>query len=262
MPELAEVEITRRHLERCWAARQALELRVWDDSLDASTLQNTLNTPLHAARRRAKHLALDFPEHGTLLVHLRMTGRFVLRSTATHRGARVSWHLSDDTWLHFEDMRRLGHLAWCSAQEDDPLTTLSLGPEPWELSDGKMLRDLFGTRTKRTLKDALLDQTVVAGVGNIAISELFWRVGIAPDVRCAHVSDAQLDALVEAMPSYFDALIQAQGDDELEYVNQGGANPFAVYGRQGEPCARCEDTLARSVSGGRSTYWCPTCQKK
>lgn len=272
MPELAEVEITRRQLERWWKGERALNVVVHDDALlsEASVARlDMFEAPLLGVTRRGKHLVLRFGEEeeaiaGYAMLHLRMTGRVVMLDVEKTSSSRIAWELEAGRWLHFEDTRRLGQL---SLHEEDPLTThdtfLTMGPEPHELERGADLKARFGKR-KRRVKDLLLDQEVIAGVGNIAISELFHQVGWPPEVRPHQVSEAELDALVEAMPPYFDALIASQDlDVPMSYVNQAGeeeVNPFLIYGREGEPCPRCATPLARVVFGGRSTYHCPACQ--
>lgn len=267
MPELSEVEITRRQLLSWWPdGEQVLDVRLHDFDLldvDAQELLGCLLGPLHDVRRRGKHLCLAFEEVWAML-HLRMTGKLVRSPITAPRAARLSWQLGKDDWIHFEDSRRLGTLALFTQDpwETHP-TILGMGPEPHELVDGAQLRAQFGG-TKRRLKDVLLDQRVIAGVGNIAISELFFTARIPPKVRAHEVSDAQLDALVQAMPPYFDSLIDDHPIDvPMQYVNQPGdqESPFTVYAHEGEPCPRCkEGTFARETFGGRSTYYCPVCQ--
>lgn len=268
MPELAEVEITRRQLLAWWPdERSPLSVTLHDEKLlseDSKEHAHWLAQPLQDVKRRGKHLCLVFGDEAFALLHLRMTGKMV-RSPLPHTpAARLSWQLDDDEWIHFEDSRRLGTL---ELGTQDPwlthLTLLAMGPEPHALADGKALRARFGKTTRR-LKDVLLDQRVIAGVGNIAISELFFEVMIPPKIRAHEVSDAKLDALVAAMPPYFDALIDAQPlDSPMNYVNQPGdeESPFLIYAHEDEQCPRCHDaTLARETFGGRSTYYCPVCQ--
>lgn len=267
MPELAEVEITRRQLLHWWQRKSAQDVEVLDDKLlSESSLEHleALSSTLEDITRRGKYLVLCFEDGLFGVLHLRMTGRIAPSTNAKLKYTRFSVQMRDDFWICFEDSRRLGTL---TLTDEDPLThhprLKTMGPEPHDIKDGHELKTLLGT-TKRRLKDALLDQNIIAGVGNIAISELFFDVGIHPEVRAHEVSLDKLDLLVEAMPPYFDALIDAQPVDvPMEYINQGGdvENPFVVYDHEGEECPKCKsDTIERLTFGGRSTYYCPTCQ--
>ncbi len=272
MPELAEVDITRQQLMRWLSGATVQSVDLHDQGLLATQDEldklSCLQDPLIEVKRRGKHLCLVCASaDGTLcyaLLHLRMTGKLVRSTIPKTSAARLSWQVDEEQWVHFEDSRRLGTL---TLHDEDPWLThptiLAMGPEPHDLTDGAELRARFG-KTRRRLKDVLLDQRVIAGVGNIAISELFYAVKIPPKIRAHEVSDAQLDALVAAMPPYFDALIDAHPIDEpMNYVNQPGdaESLFVVYAHEGEECLRCKRaTFVRETFGGRSTYYCPVCQ--
>ncbi len=159
----------------------------------------------------------------------------------------------------FKDSRRLGQVEVFDTGELADYEPLQrMGPEPTDL-DADLLAEQLPP--KRRLKDALLDQSVVAGVGNIAISEVFWRLELPPDVRSNELSDAQIARLAEELPRYFDQLIDDQMADEIVYLGEGKSkNPFDVYAREGEECPRCATPIVRAKIGGRSSYFCEVCQ--
>lgn len=266
MPELAEVEVARTRVEQWWRGRVAEDVRVLDEGVldgdgDVADLEDALAQEVLAVRRRGKYLIVDFDGGQSAVFHFRMTGKITISEQPKRRFTRLSWLVAEVGWLVFDDARRLGGVALFDGDPCELYAPLvAMGPEPYDLADGAALRAQLGA-TRRRLKDALLDQKIVAGVGNIAISELFWRVGLAPEVRAHEVSDAQLDALVAEMPGYFDWLVEDQMADEIVYLGEGKAqNPFSVYKREDEPCPRCEEPIARATFGGRSTYYCPRCQ--
>ncbi|MEM1348410.1 MAG: DNA-formamidopyrimidine glycosylase family protein [Myxococcota bacterium] len=262
MPELSEVEIFRRNLERWWSGRVASDVRVVDpdvfDGPAAGAAPEILTRQASSIRRRGKYILIALEPHVAVL-HLRMTGKVVRAERPDTRFARVSWFVPDVGWLTFKDPRRLGGLLFMRAEELADYTPLkTMGPEPHDLDGLGLLKRLGG---RRRLKDKLLDQKTLAGVGNIAISELFWRLSIPPEIRCHEVTEELADALAHEMPRYFDWLTEEQLSEEIAYVHEPGSdNPFSVYGREGEPCPRCAGTIARATFGNRSTYYCPQCQ--
>lgn len=261
MPELAEVEIVRRNLADWWTT-PASEVRLHDEALltrgAPELLHELLTSEAPTMDRRGKYLIARFSADRALIFHFRMTGKIVRSPDPEPRFARLAWDGADE-WLVFKDSRRLGHVEVFDTgglADYEPL--LKMGPEPYGLSGEELAAQLS---PRRRLKDALLDQSVIAGVGNIAISEVFWRLKLAPDIKAKSLSQDQIDALAEELPRYFDELMEDQMDDEVIYLGEGKAeNPFAVYGREEEPCQRCDTPIERVVIGGRSSYYCPTCQ--
>ncbi len=262
MPELAEVEIVRRNLERWWT-RPASDLILDDPELlrdgTPEGLRKAFLTATPELRRRGKYLLFDFGEH-TVVAHFRMSGKIVLEPQPSGRFARLSWAV-DDGWLVFKDPRRLGHVElYPSADLPDAYPALAkMGPEPLDLPGPELAARLS---PRRRLKDALLDQKVVAGVGNIAISEIFWRLSLPPDVKVAALADDDVAALAAELGRYFRQLIEVQSGDEVVYLGEGAHadNPFDVYDREGSPCSRCGTRIDRETIGGRSSYFCPRCQ--
>jgi formamidopyrimidine-DNA glycosylase len=207
--------------------------------------------------RHGKRLGLEVGS-GWWLVHLGMTGRFVrsLSEVAAPAHARVGWGLDDGHTVWFCDARRFGALV---PLVDREALSEGMGPDALAPMEGPILAACF--RGRRGVKVALMDQACLAGLGNIHAVEALWRAGVAPD---RPVDDVPMEAwaeLARAIPVQLAAGIAEVPDvQDFTYVTDGGENPFAVYGREGEPCPRCGDAVVRAVHGGRSTFWCPRCQ--
>jgi formamidopyrimidine-DNA glycosylase len=268
MPELGEVEIVRRNLENWWVGESASNVQLLDDDLlkrgSADDLNRAMRQKAVAARRRGKYLWMEMERGDVVMFHFRMTGKITTEAGPQPDYARLAWQIanlaSGNGWLVFKDSRRLGQVEWFAPgelQDYEPIA--EMGPEPYGLT-GDDLRQLLPER--RQLKTALMDQRVIAGIGNIAISELFWRLRIPPRVKAGALSGDTIDRLAVELPKFFDQLIERQMADEVIYMTSGKAahNPFDVYGREGEACARCDTEIERTKVGGRSSYFCPACQ--
>lgn len=259
MPELGEVEIVRRNLEKWWVNQSAKQIVILDGEVFSSgqeRFETTMAQVAAKAGRRGKYLFVTFDNKNVIVFHFRMTGKITLEASPNTRFTRVAWQV-DDGWLCFKDARRLGHIDVFSAEEFQNYQPIErMGPEPFDIT-GAQLRERAG---KRILKSALMDQSVIAGVGNIAVSEVFWRLRIAPDILASQLTDDQWDDLASGLSDFFSEVIESDAADEIEYVNQGGPNTFDVYGRLGEPCPRCGAVIARLKISGRSSYYCPVCQ--
>ncbi|HVM62983.1 MAG TPA: DNA-formamidopyrimidine glycosylase family protein [Verrucomicrobiae bacterium] len=243
MPELPEVQIVVNQLApRLEDARiRAIEVR--DPKIKLT--KDLVSRKIQRVRRLGKNIIFDLSGGLHLLVHLRMTGWFELDEPKRWRAAI---HTSRGTaW--FEDPRRLGTMeSVTTAQLERALK--QLGPDP--LLDGA---DLSALRTtSRPIKVALLDQRLVAGVGNIYASESLWRARINPRRRSDRLRPAELRALHRGIVASLRRAI-AYGPRIFE-VQQ-----FVVYGREGQPCRRCGTPIRRFVQAQRSTYFCPRCQR-
>lgn len=274
MPELPEVEMCRRQLSQWGAGRRVAEVIVPDDGVVRPTLSTRPSEALPdgparvdaaltgkvAAEpvRRGKRIAWSFGEHA-LALHLGMTGRWRVRDEEPRWG-RFALRFEDGPTVWFIDPRRFGCVSLHPTEDALALIARGLGPDGLlDPPDGPTLRArLTG---KRAIKVALLDQSIVAGLGNIHVVEALWRVHIAPTRRADSLDADEAAALARAIPEQFRWALKAQGgDDDLVYVTDGGDNIFAVYGREGQPCVRCEGTVERLSQSGRSTFWCPACQ--
>lgn len=273
MPELPEVEtICWRlrhggHGETALVGRTVMAVHLPDpfvvvgevvDLVDALT-----GAQVTAVWRRAKWIVLDLDlAHGataTVLIHLKMTGDVHVRAAATAapRFVRLAADLDDGSVLAFTDPRRFGHVALCVDLE---AAFQDLGPEP--LDDAftpLVLRQRL--RGRRPIKSTLLDQSVVAGLGNIYADESLWWARVHPHTRTDTLSDDDVVNLHRSIRHALRASITASKDElAWRYQNRGAPSPFQVYDRGGEPCLRCGAPLATTTVAGRTTVLCPTCQ--
>lgn len=275
MPELPEVETVRRGLagalpgsrivavvapetEPVW---QAWRVR-WQAALTGKMIR--------AVRRRAKFLILDLDDDLALVIHLRMTGALTVNAPADppHRHHRIAWMLDDGGELRFSDMRRFG-----TVEVLDPAGLAArlagLGHEPLDDAlDAPTVRAALGASMKRPVKAALLDQTRIAGLGNIYADESLHLAGIHPQLPVGALSDAAVARLTEAMKTVLADSVAHNGTTfDAEGFRDAFGNPggnlqrLRVYHRHGEPCLSCgADTIRQMRLAGRSTHWCPNCQ--
>ena len=280
MPELPEVEIMARNLARWTGGRRLQGVRLVDPRLDRDGLIDGLDG-LVGARvqrvwRRGKYAVVDVDcldgVERSLVLHFRMTGKVVVAAPGSRRAERLVLALEPTPGgpdhVVFDDTRRLGD-AWLRPQagiEAWFTADRKLGPEPWpEPRDAAFWRARVGGSTS-PVKVALMDQKRVAGLGNIAASEILWHARIHPGTRASAVSDAGWASVARAVPQFISDTLERESGDEIAYVNsQGGsargvASPFVVYRNDGRPCARCGGVVLRGKHAGRSTFWCGACQ--
>ena len=270
MPELPEVEILVRHLAPLMRGRTIQDITVHRaKSVRPQSVRafrnGILGSVIQGVRRRAKYLLFDLqhPTRGAtlLLGHLGMTGRMYVQSARATlpKHAAVSLRLNRGVFV-FEDTRYFGRMTLDSA----PLQ--NLGPEPLTNAfDGEFL--FAGLRRcGQPIKPKLLDQSFLAGVGNIYASEALHRAGIHPFRQAGAIASHRLDRLVESIRRVLQAAIAAGGTTLKDFQDVEG-NPgyfsrsLAVYGRAGAACLRCDGTIRQRTLSNRATYWCPRCQR-
>lgn len=271
MPELPEVETVRRTLASVVGQRIG---RVWDSGkglhmgrpAPRQRLRGLKGATIHSLRRRGKYLLLDTDRSKSLLVHLGMTGRLLLAASETARPKHTHMvlQLGARSELRFVDARRFG-LIDVVERESDHSALSSLGPDP--LVDGVDAERLYRVaRDKRTtLKAFVLDQRVLAGIGNIYASEALWRARLRPSRQAGELSVGAARKLAAAITLVLDNALDKGGTSLRDFVNAAGvqgenADYLWVYGRVGEPCLRCKARIARVVLHGRATFFCPACQ--
>jgi len=271
MPELPEVETTVRGLARFLEGERITRVQLHRPDLrrpfPADLVQVMTGATVSALSRRAKYGLLHLDRGATMIFHLGMSGRWridpevpdthdhLLLETASHRFALC-------------DPRRFGSVDLVStgALEQWPQFA-ALGPEP--LGPGLSVSHLSAALKGKSqaIKLCLLDQRIVAGLGNIYVCEALWRAGIRPTKPAGKVTRPQLARLVPAIVAVLEASIRDGGSTLRDYARPDGelgyfASSFDVYGRDGEPCRRNDGgTVQRIVQGGRSTWYCPVCQK-
>ena len=218
-------------------------------------------------RRRAKYLIIDL-DAGSLILHLGMSGRLRVLDPATPLEPHDHYDLllESGRCLRFNDPRRFGSLHWSEGDPSDHPLLAALGPEPLTsaFNADDLARRARGRRV--AIKQFLMDQRVVVGVGNIYASEALYRAGVHPRRAAGRVSGARLAALVEAIRAVLGAAIRAGGTTLRDYVGADGTPGYFrqrlyVYERAGRPCRRCRTPVRQLVQGQRSTYYCPRCQR-
>jgi formamidopyrimidine-DNA glycosylase len=276
MPELPEVETIARHVRPALVGRRIAGLRAaWVRSLGGarprSVARAVLGATLASVGRRGKFVVLALERGGVpaggLYVHLRMSGRLHVdpRSAPPRPYQRVGLELDDGNELRFVDVRKFGRFVF--AREAAGLVG-ELGPEPLgtDFTAAWLARGLAARR--RRLKPLLLDQTFVAGLGNIYVDESLFRAGLHPLTRSDRISPAGSRRLWRAIQSTLAEAIEREGSSfDAFYVTPEGQpgsyqEEFRVYGRDGEPCRRCGTTIERLVIGQRGTHICPRCQPR
>ncbi|MCP9851101.1 DNA-formamidopyrimidine glycosylase [Cyanobium sp. Morenito 9A2] len=281
MPELPEVETVRRGLERQLKGFRVDRVEVLRARAIAAPNDSTIfrlaleGCQVGAWSRRGKYLLADLgrdgAQAGTWGVHLRMTGQFLWletpREPCRHTRVRL-WNIQGHE-LRFVDLRSFGEMWWVPAglPPEAVMTGLKrLGPEPFgaEFNARYLKQRLEGS--KRSIKAALLDQSLVAGVGNIYADESLFAAGIAPATPAGEVATLQLERLRRSLVEILETSIGAGGTTFSDFRDLSGTNgnyggQAWVYRRTGEPCRRCSTPIQRERLAGRSTHWCPSCQR-
>lgn len=274
MPELPEVETVRRILEPQIAGKvvEAVELRnaqviAYPEAEQFAALPQ--GQRIQNISRRGKFLTLHFENGDRLSLHLRMTGQLLVMSEGEplEKHTHLILSLSDGNQLRYIDVRRFGRFWYFQKDETDALTGQdALGPEPTDpILTAEYLKSKLG-RWKKTIKELLHDQAVVAGIGNIYSDEILFEAGIYPGAKCGALSDADWRRLASAIPEVILSGIEADQMTPEEYLRGKGkeyrnTEHLRVYGRNGQPCPTCGEALCRKVIGGRSSTYCPNCQK-
>lgn len=257
MPELPEVEAARKELARAAEGKTIARLRLLHPSLakriTAGRLRGLKGHRIEKVARRGKHQLVHLDDGRTIAIHFRMNGDWDIGtvSDAEPRFTRAQLELADGTRVSLTDMRALSTVELFDKGEGEP----QLGPEP---TDPAFNADSLGVSLKRrsgAIKPALLDQKMVAGIGNIYAAEALWVAKISPKAKAASLSAHRRDKLVAAIR---EVLSDAPAG---RYWAKHDGSRWNVYDREGERCPRCGATIKRIVQAGRSTYYCPVDQK-
>ncbi|MFO7483395.1 bifunctional DNA-formamidopyrimidine glycosylase/DNA-(apurinic or apyrimidinic site) lyase [Oceanibaculum nanhaiense] len=276
MPELPEVETVRRGLAPHLEGRRLVHVEArrpdlrWPLPVDFA--QRLQGRTVVALRRRAKYLLAELEDGTVLIAHLGMSGRMLIthgQPPALEKHDHIVLATDRDVWIRFNDARRFGAMDLTTLDALDTHKLLAgLGPEPLSnaFNGPALAAALAGRRTP--IKAALLDQHVVAGIGNIYACEALYRSGLSPR-RLAHtVQGGRAERLATAVKQVLAEAIEAGGSTLRDYRQADGElgyfqHAFKVYGREGEACRApdCGKPLRRLVQSGRSTFYCATCQR-
>lgn len=288
MPELPEVETVRRGLEALVIGKKIVQ--VSHDTpksfpnAESDTRQFLVAATIVAIRRRAKVLLIDLNTKYTLVVHLKMTGQLVYRGEqvfgAGHpndslvgelpdRSTRVDITFDDGSHLYYNDQRKFGWMKLYPTVEVPNIDFMKkVGPEPLEdVFTSKEFIPRVRRRSNTTIKAAILDQTVLAGVGNIYADESLWGAKIHPATRVRELTDEQLALLLHEIKYVMNLSIEKGGSTDRNYVNAEGKRgsyiDFArVFRREGQSCPRCDTIIKKTRVAGRGTHVCPQCQQE
>src|SRR5215469_11781843 len=272
MPELPEVETVVRGLERALSGKRLVRLDLARPDLRSAIpkglAQRLENRRVERFSRRAKYILMHVEGGGVLIAHLGMSGRLVIAPPRDKHDHAV-FHFDDGTELRLNDARRFGLLDYAEEQELDAHPRFKhLGPEPLgnEFNGPTLATLLKGKKTP--LKAALLDQRVVAGLGNIYASEAMFGAGLSPRRLAGTVKAERAERLAVAIQDVLTRAIAAGGSSLRDYVQASGElgyfqHQWAVYGKEGEACPTCDCRagIRRIVQGGRSTFYCAKRQR-
>lgn len=277
MPELPEVETISRALDTLVRDRTIVKAKLSRPRLAPDTTPLKFGRALGKARinfvhRRGKHILFDLDNQKTLIVHLRMSGRFSLLQPEDEnpKFTHAVFYLDDDRRLVFDDQRHFGLMKIVRTADLVATNELKkLAPEPF--SDDFSLDYLVSVAKKssRSLKEFLLDQTKVSGLGNIYASEAMFAAGLRPTKKANTLTKRSVSRLYDSIRTVLEEAISYSDkikiinprDLEGSYFSSNDNSGWFVYDREGEPCRKCNTAISRLKQGGRSTYYCRQCQR-
>lgn len=274
MPELPEVETVKRILSPQICGHYITGVTVSRLEVLAHPTVDEFNNltklaVIQRVERLGKYLIICLANGCSILVHLRMTGQLLCTPAEypVKPHTHVVFQLDNTQELRFTDVRRFGRIWLKRAEEQDTFSGIhKLGVEPFDKAFGReYLKSKLGNR-RISIKQGLLDQTVIAGLGNIYADEALFMAGISPNRSSAEMKEADWQALTNAIPQILVKAIANNDMSEMEYLFSEGkeyrnSNFLEVYGRAGEPCRHCSTPIKRIKIGGRSSFYCSQCQK-
>ena len=260
MPELPEVEEAMQRLKRAVEGKTIAKAKALHPAMlrqfPDATARRLRQQRIEKIERRGKHQLMRLSSGATIHAHFRMNGDWLISRVEepVDRFTRAMIELTDGTRIELNDSRALSALS-LHAKGKDPLPSLGM-----EANDPALNADHLRTALKSRrgpIKPALMDQKVLAGLGNIYAAEALWRAKISPRAVASSLSKPRLERLVAAIHSVLSEEERVPG----RYTADAGRERFAVYDREGEPCFRCGSKIRRIPQAGRSTYYCPLCQR-
>lgn len=272
MPELPEVETVRRDLTRSLAGKWITQVEILNaGSLKGATpkgfIREITGQSFTRFGRRGKYLILHLDTGQALVAHLKMTGvlQYQAKGDSLPRAARIIFYFSGGRRLVFSDQRKFGSVELARNAGRIP-SLQKMGPEPLNKEfTPDVLKERLGNR-KGPIKPLLLDQTIMAGLGNIYAAEALHRAGIAPQRPANKLSGPELKKLHRAIVQVLKEAIAARGSSVDTYRDGQGKKGWfqvkhRVYDKQGDKCRRCGGIIVKEIFRGRGTYWCPKCQR-
>lgn len=274
MPELPEVETVRRIIEQQIICQKIISVEIRNQQViaypEASAFSCLLTgQTVVSMSRRGKFLTIHFQSGDRLCLHLRMTGQLLVTPPdfPEEKHTHLIFALSGGNQVRYIDVRRFGRFWYLKAGEEDVITGQSkLGIEPLDTAlSSQYLKEKLGKR-KKAIKEMLLDQSIVAGIGNNYADEILYAARIYPGEKCVDLTATEWKCLAEKIPEIVNWGIRANKMTPEQYLDGMGKEYsnmeyFNAYGREGKPCRRCGTPMDRTVIGGRSSCYCPKCQK-
>ena len=274
MPELPEVETTVRGLNRLIPGQKIQEMRIYDNRLrwpvDHSMVTKAYNSEIGTLVRRSKYILIPLlkkdQHQGYMMIHLGMSGRLqvVPEGTPREKHSHLEWHLNSGNILRYTDPRRFGSAHWVLPHLHHRLLD-KLGPEPLTKKfTGQFLFKITRQR-QQALKVFIMNAHIVVGVGNIYANEALFRSGIHPQTIAGLLTLDQANKLVEQIKLTLKKAIKAGGTTLRDFQSSEGQPGYfkqelLVYGREGQTCTTCNDTIQCIKLGQRATYFCSQCQ--
>lgn len=276
MPELPEVELVAKSLNKIIRGRKIITAQLLRERLAPATppkvFARTLkDTTINFVNRRGKHILVDLDNDKTLIVHLRMSGRFMLLpfERENPKFTHAAFYFEDESRLVFSDQRHFGFMKLVKTSRlNEAKEIKKLAPEPFSEEFSKTyFRNILKT-SSRNLKEFLLDQTKVCGLGNIYAAEAMFLARVNPQIAANKVSSVKAnrlhgfikEVLAESIENGSTLNVDPENIDG-SYYGGGYEDHWRVYDREGEPCPLCHTKIKRVKQGGRSSYFCPKCQK-
>ena len=282
MPELPEVETIRRGLDGFIKNHKVAKVKVFCDKSFIGPKELVENQRIKSLRRRGKALLIDLENNVTMMIHLRMTGQLIFRGDENFAGGhptdsffaelpdkqtRVEFELDNGT-LFFNDQRKFGFVKVLETPEvENDKFIKALAKEPWEISV-KEFKDNLMHHKSAPIKATILDQKIIAGLGNIYADEALFFAKIHPKRETGSLTDKEIENLLEGARTVMQASINSGGSTMKTYVKADGTKGdylrlFAkVFRREGEPCVNCGTEIIKTRVAGRGTHICPSCQKE
>lgn len=288
MPELPEVEIISRGLRESIVGRKIVKVDVRLAKIFAGDVSNVVGATVCGVERKAKMIVINLDNEYSMLVHLKMTGQLVVDRKPNNKSTRVAGGHPSTDWIadlpnkfthvififddgrtmYFNDLRRFGYIKVYKTGEIDALKVIGeLGPDPFSSKlSPEYLMSIFAKRPKVKIKQLLLDQTVLSGVGNIYADESLFCSGISPLRLSREIKRSEIIILLKCIKTVLRKAIEYGGSSENTFVHASGAkgqmqNHFKVYRQTGQNCPNGCGKIIRVVVGGRGTHYCPKCQQ-
>jgi len=274
MPELPEVEVIKRGLQNHLPERKVVGIVAGNKKLRQPMPRKNLTKYIQGSRiksvdRRAKFLLITMDNGATLIIHLGMTGRLGIFPAGSPRAKHdhLRLQLDDSMQLRFNDIRRFGSIqVMPPGKALDNTMLANIGPEPFGKEFGSLHLLQLAAGKNRPLKNFLMDSRVVAGIGNIYACEILFHACLSPEKKVSSLTISEWDRVAESSRYILQKAIDSGGTTISDFVNESGGTGYfqlklQVYGRQGKPCNTCSAPIIRKTMAGRSTFFCPKCQK-